>query len=256
MSERICRTCGQSKPETPEYFYRAGEGKLNRQCRDCRAEWAAAYRSANREKVIQQGQAAERRALDVGNQPCSVDGCDNPAYRRPQYYCGAHYARFRKYGDPLGKPVSWAKDLTGLRFGMLLVLGRADLIHWNVECDCGAVKKVRSADLQRGKTRACGNHLRSESVTYGGIHQRVKRDHGVPSLHQCVDCGKQAADWSYDHRDPAPLFSEEGLIYSASVEHYQPRCKSCHKRFDLAHAGGGQLGSNSGPDQSSPSPDR
>lgn len=40
----------------------------------------------------------------VNSFPCSVDGCLKD--RRGKGYCAAHYARFRKYKDPLGGPGS------------------------------------------------------------------------------------------------------------------------------------------------------
>lgn len=36
------------------------------------------------------------------NGTCAVDGCENPAKTRG--WCNAHYKRWYKYGDPLGKP--------------------------------------------------------------------------------------------------------------------------------------------------------
>ncbi len=53
------------------------------------------------------------------------------------------------------------KDLAGKQFGRLVVL---DLSHrdkrgaayWNVRCECGATKKVRSDSLTRGNTESCG----------------------------------------------------------------------------------------------------
>lgn len=236
MDYRTCRTCGESKPATPEFFNRAATntGGLNRQCRACRKAWATAYRETNREKIRVQNRAGEARALAVEG-TCDVEGCDQPVYRKPHSYCGAHYTRFRRYGDPLGTFESKARDITGQRFGMLVVL-RQDGNRWLVECDCGARKRVEGFNLWHGSVKSCGAHLRAVDVTYGGIHQRVKRDRGVPSEHRCIDCGKQAQDWSYDHADLDELTSEKGAPYSAHIEHYQPRCKSCHRIFDYAHA--------------------
>ncbi len=40
----------------------------------------------------------------INSYPCAVDGCLKD--RRGKGYCAAHYARFRKYNDPLGGPGS------------------------------------------------------------------------------------------------------------------------------------------------------
>lgn len=52
------------------------------------------------------------------------------------------------------------KDLTGQRFGQLVVLERAANIGgraaWLCQCDCGGQKIVRSSNLQKGNTQSCG----------------------------------------------------------------------------------------------------
>lgn len=52
-------------------------------------------------------------------------------------------------------------DLSGLRFGRLLVIGRSDRKQgdnrlWECVCDCGATTYVRADGLKRGTTRSCG----------------------------------------------------------------------------------------------------
>ena len=52
------------------------------------------------------------------------------------------------------------EDLTGQRFGRLLVISRAESVSgrtvWNCKCDCGNEKKVYATNLKRGKTKSCG----------------------------------------------------------------------------------------------------
>jgi hypothetical protein len=57
--------------------------------------------------------------------------------------------------------MSKLKDITGCRFGALVVLHRADrtgVAHWVCRCDCGTVKVVRGQNMTRKKsiTRSCG----------------------------------------------------------------------------------------------------
>lgn len=54
------------------------------------------------------------------------------------------------------------KDLTGQRFGRLVVLGLTDVpdrkgfIFWRVRCDCGTEKTVMQNNLVSGRTKSCG----------------------------------------------------------------------------------------------------
>ena len=66
-------------------------------------------------------------------------------------------------------------DMTGQRFGRLVVIGR-DLIKskwqqamWACKCDCGTTISVRGQDLRRGNSRSCGC-LRKE--TSGGKRRK------------------------------------------------------------------------------------
>lgn len=60
-------------------------------------------------------------------------------------------------------------DITGKRFGRLLVLKEADVkanserVHWLCRCDCGTEKVVDGVHLRRGKTISCGCYLKEVS---------------------------------------------------------------------------------------------
>lgn len=51
-------------------------------------------------------------------------------------------------------------DLTGMRFGRLVVVSRAEnkgqMTRWNCKCDCGNTTTVYSNNLRRGYTQSCG----------------------------------------------------------------------------------------------------
>ena len=53
-----------------------------------------------------------------------------------------------------------AIDLSGQRFGRLLVIGRAGTKNghatWLCKCDCGKEKTIESNELMRGHTKSCG----------------------------------------------------------------------------------------------------
>ncbi len=54
------------------------------------------------------------------------------------------------------------------------------------------------------------------------MHARIVKNHGKAKNYKCVDCGKQAEEWSNikDH------------IYTDKIEDYLPRCKKCHRKYD------------------------
>lgn len=76
-------------------------------------------------------------------------------------------------------------DLTGMRFGKLMVIRRApnngEKILWYCQCDCGRRSKVYTGNLRRGRTKGCGcqivhqTHDMSYTSTYriwAGMKQR------------------------------------------------------------------------------------
>lgn len=64
--------------------------------------------------------------------------------------------------DEIAKGVMRGKDLTGQRFGKLVVLSPTDKrmdsgsIVWHCQCDCGNTAEVSASRLVRGKVRSCG----------------------------------------------------------------------------------------------------
>lgn len=72
-------------------------------------------------------------------------------------------------------------------------------------------------------------------MSYYTVHDRLRRVYGPARNHQCVDCGKTAADWSYDHSCPDERYALLGgrlFPYSCDLARYQPRCKPCHATLD------------------------
>ena len=51
---------------------------------------------------------------------------------------------------------STTNDLTGQRFGRLVVLDRLPKQKWKCRCDCGRTNTVRSTHLRSGRTCSCG----------------------------------------------------------------------------------------------------
>jgi len=69
-------------------------------------------------------------------------------------------------------------DMTGSRFGRLLVLERSGTIGHNVLysclCDCGNVKDVRTGDLRSGRTTSCGCYTKEVTTERNTTHGESK----------------------------------------------------------------------------------
>lgn len=79
---------------------------------------------------------------------------------------------------------------------------------------------------------------KGDVVSYAGAHTRVRRKLGPAKNRLCVDCGQRAAEWSYNHQDPNEITGpcRTGgmmLVYSTDPDHYEARCKPCHRLFDV-----------------------
>lgn len=77
--------------------------------------------------------------------------------------------------------------------------------------------------------------------SYNAAHLRVKAVRGRAHTHSCIDCGGSAQEWSYRGGSDLELMEPRDLprgrfslvAYSPDPADYDPRCKSCHTKFDL-----------------------
>lgn len=157
-------------------------------------------------------------------------------------------------------------DLTGQTFGRWTVVRRGEdkvsatgrrNVRWVCRCTCGNEMQVQGSNLKSGCSKSCGclRRQRYSSRTFGGnpnwkgdrikyatAHQRVYAAKGPASAHACVDCGAQAAEWSYMYGCPREMVTDDndgspnGLAYSPDPDFYAPRCAPCHRKFDLSQA--------------------
>lgn len=72
------------------------------------------------------------------------------------------------------------RDLTGQRFGRLLVLGATDkrcsgAVKWKVRCDCGVEKVIARGPLVKGETVSCGCYFKDVITTHGLSKTRAYR---------------------------------------------------------------------------------
>ena len=175
----------------------------------------------------------------MANATCTVAGCTRPIKRVG--FCYGHYMKNWRYGTPEPEHSIRRADLVGKTFGSLVVQGYDRATRkWSCTCACGATLLAGTTALTRRGQRSCqrcaGRARRQPDAGYGSAHRRVRTERGPATDHRCVDCGKAAAHWSYDHADPDELIATDGahpIAYSLSSIHYEPRCVPCHKRFDL-----------------------
>jgi hypothetical protein len=170
------------------------------------------------------------RALNKGefqpNAPrtvCSVEDCGAKHYGRG--LCRAHWKKQRRYGDPL------------------FVTGRKKAGDPWPECSvdgCAAPAKSRgyckqcyARWLKHGDPTAGGApRPQGEVLSYNGVHRRLREIRGKASEYNCVDCGGQAAEWSFCHDAEMQLVDPHGLPYSPDLDDYQARCARCHWAYD------------------------
>lgn len=167
------------------------------------------------------------------SEKCSAEDCQAPPRSTHAQYCETHYYRLRRTGKlTVDNPQRKQR-------GICTVDGCETKDHGpHGLCAMHFTRLRRHGDplaLRPNPMPAGPDHSRwtGELASYRAVHQRVKKQRGVPSLHICVDCGGQAQHWSYDHADQNELFEEGFGAYSIDIDHYEPRCVRCHKNFDM-----------------------
>lgn len=70
-------------------------------------------------------------------------------------------------------------DLTGHRYGRLVVLHKADQYSstrkWVCICDCGTTKEIYGPSMRRGLTTSCGCYHKEQQTTHGEHSSRLYR---------------------------------------------------------------------------------
>lgn len=140
--------------------------------------------------------------------------------------CNTHYERWRKTGS-LGPG-----SIDPRRPGAVCSIADCDEPHlargwcsmhwqrWQVHGDPLWVG-IPKWNPRRG---AANPSWAGDSVSYNGVHARVKRERGRASLHNCMHCGGRARDWAYDHSDPNERIDpRKGCPYSPDVSRYIDR---------------------------------
>lgn len=96
-------------------------------------------------------------------------------------------------------------------------------------------RRVKKTGDPHNRGHLGGRPLKGAHPTWAAIHKRLSRSRGPAKKYTCVDCGRRAQEWSYDGNDEQQLVGYSHgweLAYSLNLNHYEPRCSSCHRLFD------------------------
>lgn len=165
---------------------------------------------------------------------CTVAGCETPATRTRRTLCERHYYRLRRTGSTEAThPQRAAREPCRIEGCPHLDAGPHGYCakhHTRIQRHGDPHTVKRNPGLSGDRNPA----WRGDSIGSNAAHLRVTAARGAPaSAHACVDCGGQAAHWSYNHGDPNAKPSDRGP-FSTSPQYYDARCVPCHKRYDLA----------------------
>lgn len=171
-------------------------------------------------------------------QICKIEECTRALHARGM--CSGHYFRWRVTGVTGGELRKRVNDVPDS-----CVAPKCTSEDIRAHGLCGMhyqrLRKHGSVEYN-GRERYGADHHRwkGEEIGYGGAHERVQSVRGKASEHQCVDCTEQAAEWSYrggsQKELTKPVKGGNGAVYmvaySPDLTDYDPRCKTCHKRYD------------------------
>jgi hypothetical protein len=165
---------------------------------------------------------------------CAVADCDIPVEHRD--WCEGHYRRWLGHGDPLGgrrSPAPSRCSVEGcVRRSKARTWCKLHYYRWKRTGEVGPVNVELDSRRLPGPQSM---FWKGKALTYSGAHSRVLATRGPAKQYPCADCAQPAVHWSYAHTDPNEMrepIKEGGKPYSPRPEHYEPRCVSCHVRFD------------------------
>jgi hypothetical protein len=171
----------------------------------------------------------------VSNTTCKIDGCTDRVASLG--WCSKHYTRMHRHGDP-------SVTYRPRQIGSCSIPGCDQPKESKGWCEKHARRARLNGDpliVKQGKPKSGerNHNWVGDAVSYEGWHSRIRNARGSADGYQCVDCGQQANDWSYDHASDSETTSPDGP-YALDMDHYQPRCRRCHIALDFAYVGRGQ----------------
>ena len=130
--------------------------------------------------VLLPGMVRARHAGDVRRSRARRPRAPGPLRRRVEPCAELRAVQHAKGQPARGRRMAKLRDLTGMRFGMLVVRclssrATGGAIRWHCDCDCGNSRAIRSRALLRQSrpARSCG--CRSRASQFGLIHPASRR---------------------------------------------------------------------------------
>lgn len=195
------------------------------------------------------GQAFWRSVCDCGG--AAVTRSDTLRAGRAQS-CGCA-AKERAANQARAMGAAHKKDLTGARFGRLLIVREAareagKRVQWVGLCDCGAEHVADAGNLRAGKTQSCGCGERDSRIKHGLAHtpgykaagcakRRTRKSRAGGSYTEAqmrrlyasqkgacryCNCSLDYRDIHRDHRMPVALGG------SSDITNMQILCRTCN----------------------------
>lgn len=166
---------------------------------------------------------------------CMLDGCERGG-KISRGLCDSHYQRARRRGETATLPRAHREP--GTPAPTCTIDACDSPVKARGLCEKHYCRWAAHGDPL---TLLSGVGIPMKPVPgYDGAHRRVVAVRGRAKDHTCIDCGGQAAEWSYNNADPEPLYATVAggfvVAYSLIIANYDPRCRSCHRKFDAAHA--------------------
>lgn len=153
---------------------------------------------------------------------CSISGCEKQGSRRT--LCHYHYNQARTRGTI---PLPPRRGRTPCPPCSVEGCEKATASPFKPLCKMHQTRQRRHGDVHAVRPNA------KAGESYRGAHDRIARTRGPASAHPCIDCGRDAQEWSYTHSaGERELVDPEGKPYSFNPSDYAPRCKRDHLLYD------------------------
>jgi len=161
---------------------------------------------------------------------CAVEGCERTDLQG-NGWCRMHYHRWRRTGS-VGEA---GRRQRARRLPECQVEGCTKPDREGGYCTMhGArIRRHGSPDVvipveSRQRHYGPDHHNWRATPSYGTVHHRLRAHRGPAKAHQCVDCGRQAEEWSYNGVSEA----RGAMPFTPDLSEYVPRCIPCHRRHD------------------------
>ena len=169
--------------------------------------------------------------------PCEVETCDEP--RRSPYakWCESHYYRVRRTGElrpevPLRVKQFGPRPCSAPDCTTVIPNGTYCHKHYARVYRHGDPTVVKKATPNPTYGPDNPTWLGDDITAYSTQHSRLKKYRGLAKDFPCVDCGRPADQWSYDHGCPDERYNDLGCAWCPHLECYSARDLECHRRYD------------------------